>query len=383
MTRWVVAANTEALRLMGLPAEAQGNIILLGGAAVGVDEACSGIRSLQTLGMLALFVGALWQLRVGHRVFLLLLAGAAALVFNFLRSFILALCVVKGGLATYEAWHDPAGYLSLAGSAGTLLFAAWKLAPAGSPRSAQKTPHQPGRPRATCLTAGSLAVCSCLTLLAPTIWFQSDATATGSPSRLDLVVNWQRPPSLSSSPLEISPRVRETLGYDFGERVSLSAPDTSLTEAWYYGFHGGSGSKSIAAYIHEPTVCMTAAGARLLRQHAVLSVDLGPFALQFRHYTFAAAPSAGGGPLQVFWCLWEGDTSAPADDHRRALLDTLISRRRNLARSVILVGIHEASPAVARAALTRIASGLPAGGEISYADQVTLARALSGRRGMD
>lgn len=35
------------------------------------------------------------------------------------------------------------------------------------------------------------------------------------------------------------------------------------------------------------------------------------------------------------------------------------------------------------AAISRIAFGLPAGGEISYADQVTLARALSGRRGMD
>ncbi|HUK14246.1 MAG TPA: recombination mediator RecR [Thermoanaerobaculaceae bacterium] len=33
--------------------------------------------------------------------------------------------------------------------------------------------------------------------------------------------------------------------------------------------------------------------------------------------------------------------------------------------------------------LSRIAFGLPAGGEISYADQVTLSRALSGRRGMD
>jgi recombination protein RecR len=33
--------------------------------------------------------------------------------------------------------------------------------------------------------------------------------------------------------------------------------------------------------------------------------------------------------------------------------------------------------------VTRIAFGLPAGGEISYADQVTLSRALSGRRGMD
>lgn len=34
-------------------------------------------------------------------------------------------------------------------------------------------------------------------------------------------------------------------------------------------------------------------------------------------------------------------------------------------------------------AVSRIAFGLPAGGEISYADGVTLARALSGRRGMD
>jgi len=33
--------------------------------------------------------------------------------------------------------------------------------------------------------------------------------------------------------------------------------------------------------------------------------------------------------------------------------------------------------------LSRIALGLPAGGEISYADQVTLVRALAGRRGMD
>ena len=38
-------------------------------------------------------------------------------------------------------------------------------------------------------------------------------------------------------------------------------------------------------------------------------------------------------------------------------------------------------PSVAK--ISRIAFGLPAGGEISYADQVTLSRALTGRRGMD
>jgi recombination protein RecR len=37
----------------------------------------------------------------------------------------------------------------------------------------------------------------------------------------------------------------------------------------------------------------------------------------------------------------------------------------------------------AGAKVTRIALGLPAGGEISYADEVTLTRALAGRRGMD
>ncbi len=44
-----------------------------------------------------------------------------------------------------------------------------------------------------------------------------------------------------------------------------------------------------------------------------------------------------------------------------------------LARALRPTGAH----------VTRIAFGLPAGGEISYADQVTLTRALSGRRGMD
>jgi recombination protein RecR len=43
--------------------------------------------------------------------------------------------------------------------------------------------------------------------------------------------------------------------------------------------------------------------------------------------------------------------------------------------------VRALQPAAVR--VTRIAFGLPAGGEISYADQVTLSRALAGRRGMD
>jgi recombination protein RecR len=76
-------------------------------------------------------------------------------------------------------------------------------------------------------------------------------------------------------------------------------------------------------------------------------------------------------------------------------IDALLERlRREPAREVILatnptVEGEATAHYLARALrplgaeLSRIAFGLPAGGEISYADQVTLSRALTGRRGLD
>ena len=45
----------------------------------------------------------------------------------------------------------------------------------------------------------------------------------------------------------------------------------------------------------------------------------------------------------------------------------------------IAAALHDRSPGVA---VTRLASGLPVGGDLEYADEVTLGRALSGRRAM-
>jgi recombination protein RecR len=43
----------------------------------------------------------------------------------------------------------------------------------------------------------------------------------------------------------------------------------------------------------------------------------------------------------------------------------------------VAAGLHERSPEVA---VTRLASGLPVGGDLEYADEVTLGRAFAGRR---
>jgi recombination protein RecR len=45
----------------------------------------------------------------------------------------------------------------------------------------------------------------------------------------------------------------------------------------------------------------------------------------------------------------------------------------------LAAGLHERAPAVS---VTRLASGLPVGGDLEYADEVTLGRAFSGRRAL-
>jgi exosortase len=49
LTRWNTATSAETLTLCGTPALASGNLISIGGTWVNVAEACSGIRSLQTV----------------------------------------------------------------------------------------------------------------------------------------------------------------------------------------------------------------------------------------------------------------------------------------------------------------------------------------------
>jgi len=53
----VTFVNVELLNLLGIPALQQGSVIQLPNCRVGVDEACSGIRSLQSSLMMALFIG--------------------------------------------------------------------------------------------------------------------------------------------------------------------------------------------------------------------------------------------------------------------------------------------------------------------------------------
>jgi exosortase len=106
--------DVEALRIMGIAADRQGSIINLPNCQVGVNEACSGIRSLQSSIMAALFVGDLtlrsnrWKVTFFFAGIFLAMAG------NFFRSLFLAYSAYLGGPDQLKKVHDTAGWSVLA-----------------------------------------------------------------------------------------------------------------------------------------------------------------------------------------------------------------------------------------------------------------------------
>lgn len=109
----------HTLQLLGVPARQQGNVIELATTSVGVEEACSGIRSLVSCLYAGAFFAA-WQVRRPAARILLLLAGPLlAIGMNFARSLLLTLLANSGRDIT-GPWHDWTGYAILLLTAGVL-----------------------------------------------------------------------------------------------------------------------------------------------------------------------------------------------------------------------------------------------------------------------
>jgi exosortase len=108
----VTAGVMDALHVLGIPAQRLGNIIELPNTSVGVEEACSGIRSLLSC-MYAGFLFAAWMVRgTARRLLLVALAPLLAIAMNFLRSLALTL-MANAGVDIAGFWHDATGFAIL------------------------------------------------------------------------------------------------------------------------------------------------------------------------------------------------------------------------------------------------------------------------------
>lgn len=120
----VTTLNVEALNVMGVPAIQHNHVIQLPNMTVGVDEACSGVRSLQSSIMATLFIGDLTLRRAGGKFFFFIAGITLAVVGNFGRSLYLSMTAYRGGPDALNAVHDSAGW-------SVLLFTALGMAALG------------------------------------------------------------------------------------------------------------------------------------------------------------------------------------------------------------------------------------------------------------
>lgn len=123
----ITIANVELLNLIGIPAVQQAHVIQLPKCVVGVDEACSGVRSLQSSIMVAFFIGDLTLKRWGAKVAFLLAGIVLAMVGNFFRSFYLSLTAHHKGIEALEGVHDAAGWSILIFTAVGLILLGWSI----------------------------------------------------------------------------------------------------------------------------------------------------------------------------------------------------------------------------------------------------------------
>ncbi|HTJ79266.1 MAG TPA: exosortase/archaeosortase family protein [Rariglobus sp.] len=143
---WVTKVVIHSLHLLGIPATTAGNIIELAHTSVGVEEACSGVRSLVSCIVAGLFFSATLVRRPAARVFIVVLSVPLAIGMNILRSLLLTL-FANAGIDIGGTWHDLTGFAVL-GVTSLILggLALWLGDRPASPPPPEKTGGIAGSP---------------------------------------------------------------------------------------------------------------------------------------------------------------------------------------------------------------------------------------------
>src|SRR5437763_5569040 len=181
LMRAVTGLNVIFLQLAGVPALQHGNVIEVGSGFIGIEEACSGVRSLQATLMISLFLGELYLFNVGRR-FILVIAGAVlAFVCNVVRTGILVWIGTNRGVTGIEAWHDSAGLTILVVCLLGLWIVSLVMMRRGSAAPISRMNETESSPvRLNCKALAVVAVWLILAAGAVQLWYRAHQIAASS-----------------------------------------------------------------------------------------------------------------------------------------------------------------------------------------------------------
>jgi exosortase len=121
LQRIATVASTYGLQTMGLPAVAEGNIILMDDARIGVVEACNGLGMLFMFFAFAFAAALVLQRSLADKIVIILSAAPIALLANVARITVTGLLHhTVGGKVADAVYHDLAGWLMMPLALGAL-----------------------------------------------------------------------------------------------------------------------------------------------------------------------------------------------------------------------------------------------------------------------
>lgn len=358
LTRFNAFCTVELMNLGGVPAIQHGNTIELSTGSVGINEACSGIRSFQASLMISLFLGHLYRFSPPLRMVLCVAGFALAIAFNICRTTVLSWVAAKKGIGTIAQWHDPTGVLILLLCFVTLWLLSDCIARRHRPTAKPEAHSLTAPPRSTThpnAAAGSawFAVSLLPWLLVSELgvhaWYSTGESETKP--RVWTVVLPEHSDGYQEVPF--SQEARRMLRFDSGRNAKWN-DFTGRWQAIFLQWNPGAVAVHLAKN-HTPETCLAASG-RKIREHSdveTLSVDGLEFPVQFYHM------NDGHMPLHVLYCLWDDRPAGKRSFSAMSLnlssrLRPVLERQRNLGqRSLELALWAPLDNRAARTALIR------------------------------
>jgi len=354
----VSSLTVEIIGWLDVPAVQHGNVIELATGSVGVEDACSGIRSLQSTIMAAFFLGELYLLRWPKRFLLVAVGVPLAFSFNVVRTLFLTWQASSSGATAVAKWHGSAGMTISLVCFGCLWLSAVllkkktidhgpesvDLSEGGSEtkvHSPQSTVSGPASDRPQSAVHGpwslvslyllSIGLWSLLCIAATEAWYRSHETDPAQTVRWSVQIPTNIP---SAREIPVSKEIRQILKCDQGSDFSWEEQDGSKWSAFFFRWRAGEATSRMAARDHRPEICLPSRGYKVKADLGVLFLPAHGLQLPFRAYTFEEAERV----LYVFFCLWEDGADKQAGLGRSKYLDRLdsvLAGRRRLGQQTL------------------------------------------------
>ncbi len=334
LMQFIAGLTVDVVDFLNIPAVQHGNLVEVNNGVVGIDEACSGIRSLQSAIMISLFLGELYRFSSARRVVLLAASLVFVLLANLTRTTFLVWAAASHGLHQMEAWHDTAGNIIMLIVVPGLMGLAYLIQPKAEPgkipshREEKLTPV-PGWAGVSIL-AWLLAV-----QIATEIWYRSHEAGLVPNVRWSVAWPTADPDFIKT---EIPKNSLAILRCSDSESASWNDNAGNQWSAFLLRWKPGRNSTALAKG-HRPDICFPAAGARLTQDFGWLSTNVNGVQMAFHHQSFASGPQN----LHVFYCLWSDrisphDSSDPTNGNSQmSRLRAVIDGKRNLGQEVFEV----------------------------------------------